>query len=123
MTSDTTIRSNTVTITNIVPTVNGVKRNVIVDANGGTPYWVFEYQLLDEDISQQEPNQSDRSIVRVYRKTPQDSTFSVDNRFNPLVTFPVKDLFNNGDTMYVEVVPYDGIAFGASVKSEEYLIT
>lgn len=123
LTSDTTIRSNTVTITNIVPTVNGVKRNVIVDANGGTPYWVFEYQLLDEDISQQEPNQSDRSIVRVYRKTPQDSTFSVDNRFNPLVTFPVKDLFNNGDTMYVEVVPYDGIAFGASVKSEEYLIT
>ena len=124
ITADVVIRSNTVEIVNIIPRIPYVRKEERIDASTGTRYWSFKYIMVDEDIVQQEPNQSDQSVIRLFKKPLADSFFSVDNTSveNPLSPFPVDDRFESGDTIYLEVTPYDGVAFGSPVKSEEYMI-
>ena len=124
ITADVVIRSNTVEIVNIIPRILYVRKEGANETGTGTRYWWFTYIMVDEDIVQQEPNQSNQSVIRLFKKRVVDSFFSVDNTSveNPLSQFPVDDIFESDDTIYLEVTPYDGVAFGSPVKSEEYII-
>ena len=110
-------------IVNIIPRILYVRKEGANETGTGTRYWFFTYIMVDEDIVQQEPNQSNQSVIRLFKKTVVDSFFSVDNSVeDPLSPFPVDDIFSSDDTIYLEVTPYDGVAFGSPVKSEEYMI-
>lgn len=116
--NDIVIRSNTVTITNIVPRVSSVTLEKLVDAGTSISYWRFAYVFEDEDIYQSEPGQSDRSILRLYFQRPADDTFSLETRItDPLNFFVPSDYYDEGTKIYLEVIPFDNVVYGASVRS------
>jgi hypothetical protein len=117
--NDITIRSNTVIITNIVPRASNVVLEKLVDAGTFISYWRFAYTFEDEDVYQNEPNQSDRSILRLYKKLPAEDTFTLETRItDPLNFFIPSDYYDEGAKIYLEVIPFDNVAYGTSVKSE-----
>jgi hypothetical protein len=117
--NDITIRSNTVTITNLVPRASSVVLEKIVDAGTVISYWRFTYMFEDEDVYQNEPGQSDNSTIRLYKKTPAEDVFTLETRItDPLNFFIPSDYYDEGTQIYLEVIPFDNVAYGASVKSE-----
>ena len=134
--SDVVVTSNTVIISNSLPVCTFVRIVTTGDTNSGVVSFTVRYSIYDEDVVQNDviPETSNlqsttNSIIRLYKKDPSfDEDFQLDNRFgvnNGQIdlrsqSFPVRDLFTPGTQIYIEVVPYDGFVYGASLKSDIY---
>jgi hypothetical protein len=136
LTSERIITSNTVVIENSVPICSFVRiSSPQTDFGSLVTYVSVRYSVYDEDIVQNDfvPGtstfqSSSDSIVRLYRQDVSGEDFILDNRFGPNAdqidlrsgAFEVRSLFDSGTKIYVEVVPYDGFVYGASVASDIY---
>ena len=79
--------------------------------------------MIDRDIDDLDRSmQSYQELVKLWVKKAQDSLFIVDTSINPLDWFDISS-FNTGDKMYLQVIPYDGLNYGASLSSDVYEIT
>lgn len=134
ITSNVVIQSNTVEIVNIPPVCISARIDSIIEIGNGAQYYRMSYTISDPDITQNDviPGtvslQSDQSILRMWKKSPSDEDFVIDPRFGTDIdlksdAFVAKDLFEINTQFYGEVLPFDGVAFGASVKTDIYTVS
>jgi hypothetical protein len=113
------IRSAPITVENAPPVVSSVL--IIPNEPAVDSGLDLSYTFFDNDIAQGSQSQQDESSIRWYRKVPDEEDFiEVSDLANQDFVLAVNT--SAGEQWYAEVVPFDGISVGTTVRSNTVTI-
>jgi hypothetical protein len=113
------IRSAPITVENAPPVVSSVI--ILPDSPSAASALDLSYQFFDNDIAQGAQSQQDESSIRWFRQRSGEAAFSEVASFANQ-TFVPAAATSAGDQWYAEVVPFDGISVGITVRSNTVTI-